>query len=216
MRVSQLPEEERPRERLLTRGAESLSVAELIAIMLRTGTAKESVLEFSASMLDRWGGLEGLCRARPSELMQESGLKGAKVATLSAAFELGRRIALLGQADRDSWTVRVKEIANATRFMDREQIYAIFVDSKGKVIDDEVVSYGGNAGAYMDISLFYRRAVRLNANSVILVHNHPDGLQFASKEDVDLTEHIKQGLNVLGIKLKGHYIAANGTLTQVS
>lgn len=215
MRVSQLPEEERPRERLLQRGAESLSVTELLAILLRTGTTKESVLEYSASLLDRWGGLEGLCRARPSELMQEPGLKEAKAATLAAVFELGRRIALLGSTERESWNVRIKDIANATRFIDREQIYALFLDSKSKVLDEEIVSYGGNDGAYLDISVFYRRAVRLNSHSVILVHNHPDGVLCASKEDAELTEFVRQGLKLLGIKLKAHYVAANGSLTQV-
>jgi DNA repair protein RadC len=215
MRVSQLPDEERPRERLLSKGPESLSVPELLAILLRTGTAGEGVLEYAASLLNRWGGLEGLCRARPSELMQEKGLKEAKVATISAVIELGRRIAMVGAADRSSWNARIRELANETRFADREQIFAIFLDAREKVLDDEVISYGGQSGAYMDVSVFYRKAVRLNAHSVVLVHNHPDGSPFASREDVALTEHLRQGLKLLGIGLLGHYIAAGGTLTQV-
>ena len=83
------------------------------------------------------------------------------------------------------------------------------------MLDDEVISYGGQSGAYMDVSVFYRKAVRLNAHSVVLVHNHPDGSPFASREDVALTEHLRQGLKLLGIGLLGHYIAAGGTLTQV-
>lgn len=215
MRVSQLPDEERPRERLLDKGPESLSVPELLAILLRTGTREEGVLEYAASLLDRWGGLEGLCRAKPSELMQEKGLKEAKVATIAAVMELGRRIALLSAADRGSWSVRIREIASATRFTDREEIYALFLDAREKVIDDEIISYGGQAGAYMDVSVFYRKAVRLSAYSVVLVHNHPDGSPFASREDMTLTEHVRQGLKLLGIKLLGHYIAAGGSLTQV-
>ena len=95
MKLSQLSESERPREKLLVLGPDSLSVVELLAILLRTGTKGKDVLEFSAFLLDEWGGLEGLCRAKPSELMQENGLKEAKAATLSAVLELGKRIAAL-------------------------------------------------------------------------------------------------------------------------
>ena len=215
MRVSQLPSEERPRERLLDKGPESLSVPELLAVLLRTGIRGESVLEYSTSLLERWGGLEGLCRAKPAELMQEKGLKEAKVATIAAVMELGRRIALLGAADRAGWGVRIREIADATRFSDREEIHALFLDAREKVIDDEVISYGGQTGAFMDVSVFYRKAVRLNSHAVVLVHNHPDGSPFASGEDIKLTEHVRQGLKLLGIRLLGHYIAAGGSLTQV-
>lgn len=215
MKIYDLPEDERPREKLLNYGAESLSVIELLAILLRTGTKEEDVLEYSASILNEWGGLEGLCRARPAELMQEKGLKSAKVATISAVIELGRRVAVLNQECRETWNTRIEAIARDTQFIDRELIYAVFLNSRDRVIDEDTISYGGQSGAYMDIPVFYRKAVRLNAYGVVLVHNHPDGSLCASREDVALTDNIRQGLKMLGIKLKGHYIAANGFLTQV-
>lgn len=215
MKVSQLPQDERPRERLLNSGPESLSVIELLAVLLRTGTNGEDVLEYSASLLDKWGGLEGLCRARPAELMQEKGLKEAKVATIAAVIELGRRIAMLGSQHKDSWNARIEAIALETQFADREQIYAVFLDAKDRVLDEETLSYGGQNGAYLDIPVFYRKAVRLNAYNIVLIHNHPDGTLYASREDISLTDNIRHGLKLLGIGLKGHYIAANGALTQV-
>jgi DNA repair protein RadC len=215
MKITELPEEERPREKLLNHGAHSLSVLELLAILLRTGRRGEDVLEFSASLLNEWGGLEGLCRADTQELMTERGLNSSKVATLAAVMELGNRIAALGTRDRDKWQVRLERIAKDTRFCDRELIYAIFLDAGGKVIDEEKISYGGQSGAFFDIPVFYRKAVRMNAYAVVLVHNHPDGSCSASREDIAITDHVKKGLDFLGVELIGHYIAAGGELTQV-
>lgn len=215
MKITDLPEEERPREKLLNHGAHSLSVLELLAILLRTGRRGEDVLEFSASLLNEWGGLEGLCRADTQELMTERGLNSSKVATLAAVIELGNRIAALGTRDRDKWQVRLERIAKDTRFCDRELIYAIFLDAGGKVIDEEKISYGGQSGAFFDIPVFYRKAVRMNAYGVVLVHNHPDGSCSASREDIAITDHVKKGLDFLGVELIGHYIAAGGELTQV-
>ena len=215
MKIQDLPSEERPREKLLTHGAHSLSVVELLAILLRTGIKGEDVLNFSASLLNEWGGLEGLCRAGTAELMGEKGLNSAKVATLAAVIELGNRIAVLGESKRDTWQTRIEKIAKDTRFCDREMIYALFLDSKGKVIEEEILSYGGQSGAYLDIPVFYRKAVRINAYGVVLVHNHPDGSCSASREDVAITDHVKKGLDFLGIELLGHFIAAEGKLAQV-
>lgn len=215
MKIKDLPEEERPREKLLTHGAHSLSVVELLAILLRTGKKGEDVLELSASLLNEWGGLEGLCRAGVQELMGEKGLKSAKVATLAAVMELGNRIAALGVRDRDAWQARLEKIARDTRFCDRELIYAMFLDAGGKVIEEEKISFGGQTGAFFDIPVFYRKAVRMNAYGVVLVHNHPDGSCSASREDIAITDHLKKGLDFLGVELVGHYIAAAGRLTQV-
>lgn len=215
MRLTQLSDNERPREKLLEKGAETLSVVELLAILIRTGCKGKDVLEFSASILDKFGGLKGLCRASPAELMQEKGLKSAKVATLSAVIELGKRISQMEHPKLESWEVRLQRIAQDTKFLDREQIFALYLDSKDNVIEEEIISYGGQSGAYMDIPVFYRKAIRLNAFSVLLVHNHPDGSLSASREDIDLTGRIYQGLKLLGIRLKGHYIAADGAHTKV-
>ena len=215
MKIRDLPKEERPREKLLAHGAESLSVLELLAILLRTGRKGEDVLEFSAYLLNEWGGLEGLCRAGPRELMREKGLNSAKAATLAAVIELASRIASLEGNSRDRWQARLEKIANDTRFCDREMIYALFLDAGGKVLEEEKISYGGQSGAFMDIPVFYRKAVRINAYGVVLLHNHPDGSCSASSEDIAITDQLRKGLDYLGVELLGHYIAAGGRLTQV-
>lgn len=215
MRLAQLSGEERPRERLLRLGAESLSVVELLAILLRTGTRGEDVLALAASLVSDLGGLEGLCMADPAEIMQRKGLKKAKAATLTAALELGRRIALNGSADRPDWELRLRAVAQEARFMEREQISALFLDSRGGVLGEEIISYGGLDGAFLDIPVFFRKAVRLNAQSLILIHNHPDGEMSPSGEDLALTEHIRRGLKVLGIKLQAHFITAKGEILKI-
>ncbi len=215
MRLAQLSEEDRPREKLLSKGAHSLSVVELIAILLRTGTSGQDVLSLSASLLEKFGGLEGLTRATPAEIMSEKGLKGAKCAALLAVLELGKRISMLDRSARNTWRARADAIADDAKYQEREMIYALFLDAKDKVIDEEIISYGGLSGAYMDMPVFYRRAVRLGAFSIVLLHNHPDGSLYPSREDVLLTENVQGALATLGIKLKGHYIAADGCLTQV-
>lgn len=215
MRLSQLSEDERPRERLLRCGVESLSLVELLAILLRTGTKNQDVLELSASILNEWGGLTGLCRAEVAELMQKKGLKQAKAAALIAVLELGKRIAQANSKELCDWKICAEQIARRAQFLDREQIHALFLDTKEGVMDEEILSYGGPDGAYLDIPVFYRKAVRLNAYSVVLVHNHPDGAQGPSREDIALTEHVRRGLKLLGVELKAHLIAANGALVQI-
>ena len=215
MKLKDLPEEERPREKLLAHGADSLSAVELLAVLLRTGRKGEDVLEFSASILNDWGGLEGLCRAGARELMTEKGLSSSKAATVAAVIELGNRIASLEGKDRDRWQTRLEMIAKEVRFCDREMIWALFLDAEGKVLEEEKISYGGLSGAYLDIPVFYRKAVRINAYGVVLLHNHPDGSSSASREDIAITDHLKKGLDYLGVELLGHYIAASGRLTQV-
>lgn len=216
MRLAQLAEDERPRERLFSKGPGSLSVVELLAVLLGTGSKGEDVLAFSASLLEEWGGLPGLCRASPLELTQKKGLKKAKAAKLSSALELAKRISALNNEERPEWRSRLAAMAKEIQFSDREQIFALFLDPKDGVLDEEIISYGGQTGAFLDIPVFYRKAVRLNASSVVLMHNHPDGTLHASREDVVLTEKVREGLDLLGIELKCHYIAAAGSLAPVN
>lgn len=215
MRLNQLSGEDMPRERLFRYGAESLSVVELLAILLRTGTRGEDVLALASSLLDDLGGLSGLCRAEPMELIQRKGLKKAKGATLVAALELGRRIALNAAYERQDWQLRLRVMARDARFLDREEIRALFLDLRGGILGEDIISYGGLDGAFLDVAVFFRKAVRLNASSVVVVHNHPDGAISPSSEDLALTEHICCGLKVLGIKLLAHFIVANGDLFKI-
>ena len=212
MDFASLHNDERPREKLLRLGPESLSAAELLAVILRTGRHGEDVMALSHGLLSRMGGLEGLARASVAELMQEKGLKEAKAASLAAALELGSRIAVVSAGEKKEWKSRLLSIALETKYSERETIYALFLDARDGLIDEAELSYGGMAGAYLDLPVFFRRAVRAGAYGVVMVHNHPDGSRVASRDDERLTEHVRRALGVLGIKLKRHYIAAGGEL----
>lgn len=212
MDLSSLHNDERPREKLLRLGPESLSTAELLAVILRTGRHGEDVIELSHGILSRMGGIEGLARATVAELMQEKGLKEAKAASLAAALELGKRIAVLGSGERKQWKSRLLAIALETKYAERETIYALFLDARDGLIGETELSFGGMSGAYLDLPVFFRQAVRIGAHGVVMVHNHPDGSRVASRDDERLTEHVRKALAVLGIKLRGHYLAACGEL----
>ena len=215
MEFSSLPSDEKPREKLFTHGPSSLSLAELVAVLLRTGRQGEDVVEMSRNLIARMGGLEGLTRAATEELLQEKGLKQAKVASLVAALELGKRIALLKSEKRGDWKQPLLAKALEVKHMERECIYAFFLDVKDRVIGEDVISYGGLSGAFLDMPYLFRQAVRLSAAKIALMHNHPDGCASPSREDLSLTEHVERGLRCLGMELKGHYRAAGGELYTV-
>ena len=212
-----MPEDEMPREKLLRYGADKLSTAELIAILLRTGTPSCNVLELATKLLKDNGGLQGLCKLSAAELKTEDGIKNAKATTLAAVLELGLRIARIHNGEeRESWQDKLKFQADRMGYLDREEIYALFLDKQEKVVGEETISYGGLNGAFLDMPLLFRRAVRVNAHSVIVMHNHPNGVLAASSEDNELTEFIRNGLKTLEIKFKGHYITAHGKILLIS
>ena len=204
-----------PREKLLSKGPEALTDTELLAILMRTGTQTKNVLEMSSDLLSSVGGLRGLCSITPDELMMHPGIKEAKATILSALIELGKRIAALSVARESDWEQRLSRLALDMRFEEREFICAMFLSSREGVIAEERLSYGGLSGAYLDLPVFYRKAVRLCCSSIILVHNHPNGCLRASSDDIELTRRIEEGLELLDIKLKAHYIVADGKITQV-
>jgi DNA repair protein RadC len=210
MGLSQLPPGERPRERLLLVGPSALSLAELLAILLRTGVKDRDVLELSAAILGEFGDIRGLCRAAPEELRSIRGLGEAKASTLLAALELARRAERRGAGAGESWRERLAAWAVDLRDEDRERIQALFLGNRDRILGEAAISYGGLEGAFLDARYLLRRAVRLDAETLILAHNHPDGVPDASEEDRRLSRHLRRRLEVLGMGLKGHYVLAGG------
>lgn len=211
MRLAQLPSELRPRERLLSSGAEALSDAELLAILLRTGSSGCSVLDLAQQLLAEFGDLHSLARARPTELSQIAlGMGQAKAATLVAAFELGRRSA----RGRGSALVNLEGWCTAWAFRlkdeEREFIVAGFFDEAKTLLADERISYGGFDGAALDMAHLLRRAVRLDCRYVALLHNHPDGAWTPSSEDRRLTVAAARRLELLNVGFLGHFLVVDG------
>lgn len=215
-----LPLEERPRERLLRLGAGALSLPELLAILLRTGSGDRDVLDLARGLIARFspsdapGGLEGLFRATPQELLEVPGMGPAKVATLLTAFELVRRLATNERASTSelpAWKDRVSWWARMLATEEREYIVALFVDRRGGFLGEEKVSYGGLSGAFLDFSFLFRRALRVGAAGLVLLHNHPDGSLSESAEDRSLTSSLDRKLRLLDMELIEHFIVAKGS-----
>ncbi len=213
---------ERPRERLISGGAESLKTEELLAIIFGTGRQGCDVLEMSRELLNKYGSLKSLARAHVRELTgggnsAKDGVKGigeAKAVTLLAALELGRRAAVEDER-RDDLASRLLFWANRLSAEEREFIVAVYLDAKDRPIADERLSFGGTETAALDAPYLMRRAVRLDCASVALLHNHPDGDLAPSREDEELTRGVGRMLATLNIGFYGHYIVGGGSYRRV-
>lgn len=211
-KIKELPLHERPRERLRESGPASLSTSELLAIVLRTGTASENVLALAARVLVRFGGLVGLARASFGELCAERGVGEAKAAQLKAALELGRRLASSQPEDRA--VVRspqdVADLLMAEMgILDQEQLRVVLLNTKNQVLAVPEVYRGSVSTSLIRVSEVFRDAVRENCPAIIVVHNHPSGDPTPSAEDVEITEQITQAGRLLNIDVLDHLVIGN-------
>ena len=207
--IKDLPAGERPRERLKEYGASSLSNAELLAIILRTGVGGENVLNLATRLLARFGGLIGLARASFSELCGEKGIGVAKAAQLKAAMELGRRLLVASPEER----LQVKSPADAANLMmiemgtlEQEHMRLILLDSKNYVLDTPTMYIGSLNTSVIRVGELFREAIKQNCAAMIVVHNHPSGDPTPSPEDVAVTELITQAGQLLDIDVLDHLI----------
>ncbi|MCK4362329.1 MAG: DNA repair protein RadC [Dehalococcoidia bacterium] len=209
LRINELPASERPRERLKESGPASLSNSELLAIILRTGTAAENVLGLASRVLTRFGGLTGLARASFGELCAEKGVGQAKAAQLKAALELGQRLSSTQPEERA--VVRTpQDVANLLMaemgFLDQEQLRVVLLTSKNQVISISEVYKGNVNTSLIRPSELFREAVRENCPAIIVVHNHPSGDPDPSPEDIAVTKQIVAAGRVLDIEVLDHMI----------
>ena len=207
--IRDLPQEERPRERLLRQGPEGLSNTELLALLLRTGIRGESVLKQAERLLAHFEGLRGLAMARPEELASFPGVGRAKAATLLAAFELGRRLATAG-GDELPVITGPREVAELMmgrlRFLDREHFYVVLLNARNQCLGVERVSIGHLTASLVHPREVFKAAIQKSAAAVILAHNHPSGDPTPSREDVFLTRRLREGGELLGIEILDHVV----------
>ena len=207
--IRELPAQERPRERLKKYGAASLSNAELLAIVLRTGAASESVLNLSAKLLARFGGLSGLAKAGFGELCMERGLAEAKAAQLKAALELGRRL-LSTQPEERLVVKSPQDIANLLQaemsLLDQEELRLVLLNTKNQVLAVSQLYKGSIDTSLIRVSELFREAVRENCPALVVVHNHPSGDPTPSPEDIKITEQIVEAGKLLDIEVLDHLI----------
>jgi len=207
--IKDLPLGDRPRERLIRDGATALSTAELLAILFRVGVTGENVLTLSNRLLAKYGGLAGLARAPFTDLQDEHGLGEAKVTTLKAAFELGRRVALTAPEER----LQVRSPADAANLLmgemsmlEQEHLRVVILDTRNRVLATPTVYIGSLNTSVVRISELFRDAIRRNAAAVIIVHNHPSGDPTPSPEDVALTRNLISAGQLLDIEVLDHLV----------
>jgi DNA repair protein RadC len=204
--------EDRPRERLLRSGGNSLSDAELVAVLLRTGRQGQSAVEMAKELLEERGGLAGLL-ATPRSALRRKGLADAKLATLLAAFELGRRLARC-RVDHRDLLARPATVANYLvvhyQTVDQEVMGALFLDIRNRLIADRELFRGTLSRAAVEPRAILKEALALGAASIVLFHTHPSGDPAPSAEDIDFTKRMVKASELLGIRLMDHMIIGAG------
>jgi DNA repair protein RadC len=211
--VREMPQEERPRERLARLGPEALRDAELLAVLFRTGTRELGAVALAESLVRHFGSLRALARASLEELQQVKGLGAVKSVEIKAALELGKRLAAHTDQDRPKINsaedvarllmVRYKEI-------EVEEFKTLLLNTKNEVIKIHDVSSGGLDATMAHPREVLRQAVREGAVNVIVCHNHPSGDPEPSRDDLALTKRLVEAGDVLGIRVLDHVVFGDG------
>ncbi len=209
--ISEMPGDERPRERLLAQGAASLSSGELLAIILRTGTVEENVLHLAERILSHYNGVHGLAQATPADLQQIKGLGAAKIAQILAALEIGKRLMTYRPGERPV----INSAADAARLvldmshLPQEHVRVLLLDSMRRVIAIPTIYIGTVNASVLRVSEIFREAVTRNCPAMILAHNHPAGDATPSPEDVELTRTLIAAGQLLDIVLLDHLVVGH-------
>lgn len=212
--IKNLPPEERPREKLIAHGAGVLTDGELLAILLRTGTASKSALALGRELAKDGGLYKRLARfSRIEELTQIRGLGQAKAATVLAALELGRRLASARPLDKLHFG-DPEEVAAylmpRLRYATKEQFLVMMLDTKNRIIGVEIIAEGGLSNTTLHPRDVFRPAILQHASAIVVAHNHPSGDPSPSEEDTELTKQLFAAGQVLSMPMLDHVIIGDG------
>jgi DNA repair protein RadC len=213
MNLKRLPDYERPREKLLTQGKECLNNAELLAILLRTGTGCQNVIEVARELIKcAEGKLTGIMKMSPEKMCETRGIGMSKAVTVAAAFELGRRCALEPIIEKKNSITDPRDVCRIMlpiiRGLDHEECWGLFLNRANYLIGKECLSKGGLDSTVLDVKTIVRKALERKATSMIIVHNHPSGNPLPGSNDIRETGKLKKGLDTCGISLTDHVIIA--------
>jgi DNA repair protein RadC len=211
MAIADWPVDDRPREKLLAKGADALSDAELLAIFLRTGVSGKSAVDLARELLARCGSLAALCAAGERDLCELPGMGRAKVAQLQAVLELARRALkekiTSGAALSSPAAVR-EYLRLRLQALPHEVFVALFLDAQNRVIEIEELFRGTLTQTSVYPREVVKRALARNAGAVIFAHNHPSGVAEPSHADETLTQALKQALALIDVRVLDHFIVA--------
>jgi len=212
--IMEIPKDERPREKLIKYGSKSLSNSELIGILLRVGSKKDTAITLGQKILrENEKGLLNLVNATPESLNKYHGISNAKAATLLAAVELGKRISTTKA--EDTFKITSPQDVSALvmedmRYYKKEYFKIILLDTKNKVIDIITISIGSLNSSIVHPREVFLEAVKKSSASIVLLHNHPSGEVQPSREDINITQRLIKAGEIMGIKVLDHIIIGDG------
>jgi DNA repair protein RadC len=211
--IKDLRVEERPRERLAELGPQSLTTAELLAILLRVGMAGETAVQVGQRLLQTFGGISGIHRASFDELRNQKGIKLAKAAQIKAAIELGRRL-VLESPDERPVVHTPADAAELVQYemsaLEQEELRVLLLDTRNHVQHIETVYRGSVNSSQVRVAEIFKAAIRRNAPNLIIIHNHPSGDPTPSPDDIAITRAVIQAGDLLDVKLLDHIIVGRG------
>lgn len=208
LKVRDMPDEQRPREKLLSQGPQSLSVAELVAVLWGVGTRKEEVMAMAQRTLREYGEKTVSHERSPRQLAEAADIPLVKACQIVVSFELGRRFF----AKRGGRPVQVRTLKQAQAYLqdmgsyNKEQLRGLYLDSRYHVIHDEVISIGSLTANIVHPREVFRPAIDRGAVAVIIAHNHPSGVPEPTAADLRVTKQLQAAGEVLGITLLDHLI----------
>ncbi|MGE5418265.1 MAG: RadC family protein [Acidobacteriota bacterium] len=210
--IKDLPEDLRPRERLAAKGEDFLNDAELLAILLGSGTREMTAVELAESIIHHNKGLRFAKNLSLQELGNIKGIGLAKATRIKAAVELGKRLSeRINEHRHVSSPEDVKNLVmEDMRYLDREQFRCMYLGRKNQILATEIISIGGLASSPVHPREVFKSAIKRSAASVILIHNHPSGDPAPSTEDIEITRRLMESGTILGIDVLDHIIVGDG------
>lgn len=211
--IKELPADQRPRERLCAYGAQALTTAELIAILIRVGTHERSAVSLGEHLMAHFGNIKGVACASVEELSKIKGVGQAKAAEIKAAIEFGNRLALFTEDVRPA-IGGPRDVANLLmpdlRYLKKETLKSLLLDTKNRVLAIKTVSIGDLSSSIVHPREVFKDAVVASAASLIVAHNHPSGDPTPSADDVAVTKRLMEAGEILGIDLLDHIVIGDG------
>lgn len=209
--VKDMPIDEQPREKIQRHGVEVLSNAELLAVLLRSGSRSMNVLDTSRLLMEQNGGLHNLAKKSWKDVCSVNGIGAVKAVTIVAAFELGRRLQTASEAEKvflRSPDDVYAQFGPMMRDLRKEVFMIAFLNSAKKLIGYEKTSVGGQTATIVDPAEVFKQAINNDAHSIILLHNHPSGNASASQADIQLTKRLCEAGRLIGVMVEDHVIIA--------
>ena len=212
MKLKELPNEEKPRERLIKYGANNVSNEVLISILLSTGFRNNNVKELSSQILSKIKNIKSLSEISLNELIKIKGIGKAKALTIIAAIELGKRVSEYTLEDKivlNNTSKVYMYFKNMIKNEKQENFLVVLIDNKNRLISYKIMYKGTSDSSLVSIKEIFNYAIRESASAIIVLHNHPSGIPSPSKEDIKLTNNLINSGKIIGIPLIDHLIIGN-------